>query len=84
MMALALQVVFTAVIDFLFLSACASKNFLRKMEQIFMCVCCQELAFQPITTICSHNVCKVRPLSTAPRRGGLGRALTSPPSPSSP
>ncbi|XP_061590078.1 E3 ubiquitin-protein ligase UHRF2-like [Cololabis saira] len=33
-------------------------NFLRKMEQIFMCVCCQELAFQPITTICTHNVCK--------------------------
>ncbi|XP_030006305.1 E3 ubiquitin-protein ligase UHRF2 [Sphaeramia orbicularis] len=33
-------------------------NFLRKMEQIFMCVCCQELAFQPITTACSHNVCK--------------------------
>ncbi|KAF3702019.1 E3 ubiquitin-protein ligase UHRF2 [Channa argus] len=33
-------------------------NFLRKMEQIFMCVCCQELAFQPITTICLHNVCK--------------------------
>ena len=29
------------------------------MEQIFMCVCCQELAFQPITTACSHNVCKV-------------------------
>ncbi|XP_011603223.1 E3 ubiquitin-protein ligase UHRF2 isoform X1 [Takifugu rubripes] len=33
-------------------------NFLRKMEQTFMCVCCQELAFQPITTICTHNVCK--------------------------
>ncbi|XP_054467837.1 E3 ubiquitin-protein ligase UHRF2-like [Anoplopoma fimbria] len=33
-------------------------NFLQKMEQIFMCVCCQELAFQPITTACSHNVCK--------------------------
>uniref|UniRef100_A0A672J606 E3 ubiquitin-protein ligase UHRF n=1 Tax=Salarias fasciatus TaxID=181472 RepID=A0A672J606_SALFA len=33
-------------------------NFLRKMEQIFMCVCCQELAFQPVTTACSHNVCK--------------------------
>uniref|UniRef100_A0A3Q3JH40 E3 ubiquitin-protein ligase UHRF n=1 Tax=Monopterus albus TaxID=43700 RepID=A0A3Q3JH40_MONAL len=33
-------------------------NFLRKMEQIFMCVCCQELAFQPITTVCLHNVCK--------------------------
>lgn len=35
------------------------KNFLQKMEQIFMCVCCQELAFQPVTTLCSHNVCKV-------------------------
>ncbi|XP_062268939.1 E3 ubiquitin-protein ligase UHRF2-like [Platichthys flesus] len=33
-------------------------NFLRKMEQIFMCVCCQELAYQPVTTACSHNVCK--------------------------
>uniref|UniRef100_A0A667Y6V7 E3 ubiquitin-protein ligase UHRF n=1 Tax=Myripristis murdjan TaxID=586833 RepID=A0A667Y6V7_9TELE len=33
-------------------------NFLRKVEQLFMCVCCQELAYQPITTICSHNVCK--------------------------
>ncbi|XP_071770943.2 E3 ubiquitin-protein ligase UHRF2 [Centroberyx gerrardi] len=33
-------------------------NFLRKVEQTFMCVCCQELAYQPITTICSHNVCK--------------------------
>uniref|UniRef100_A0A1A8LJ37 E3 ubiquitin-protein ligase UHRF n=1 Tax=Nothobranchius pienaari TaxID=704102 RepID=A0A1A8LJ37_9TELE len=33
-------------------------NFLQKMEQIFMCVCCQELVFQPITTVCSHNVCK--------------------------
>ncbi|XP_061888201.1 E3 ubiquitin-protein ligase UHRF2-like [Entelurus aequoreus] len=33
-------------------------NFLRKMEQIFMCVCCQELAYQPISTVCTHNVCK--------------------------
>ncbi|XP_046900715.1 E3 ubiquitin-protein ligase UHRF1-like isoform X2 [Hypomesus transpacificus] len=33
-------------------------NFLRKVEQTFMCVCCQELAFQPITTVCTHNVCK--------------------------
>lgn len=33
-------------------------NFLSKLEQTFMCVCCQELAFQPITTVCSHNVCK--------------------------
>lgn len=33
-------------------------NFLRKLEQTFLCLCCQELAFQPITTVCSHNVCK--------------------------
>lgn len=33
-------------------------NFLRKVEQIFMCVCCQELAFQPVTTVCLHTVCK--------------------------
>uniref|UniRef100_A0A9J7ZLT4 E3 ubiquitin-protein ligase UHRF n=1 Tax=Cyprinus carpio carpio TaxID=630221 RepID=A0A9J7ZLT4_CYPCA len=33
-------------------------NFLRKVEQLFMCVCCQELSFQPVTTECSHNVCK--------------------------
>ncbi|KAF7697013.1 E3 ubiquitin-protein ligase UHRF2-like isoform X2 [Silurus meridionalis] len=33
-------------------------NFLRKVEQIFMCVCCQELAYQPVTTPCQHNVCK--------------------------
>uniref|UniRef100_A0A8C6P6T7 E3 ubiquitin-protein ligase UHRF n=1 Tax=Nothobranchius furzeri TaxID=105023 RepID=A0A8C6P6T7_NOTFU len=36
----------------------STPNFLQKMEQIFMCVCCQELVFQPITTVCSHNVCK--------------------------
>lgn len=33
-------------------------NFLRKVEQLFMCVCCQELSFQPVTTECSHTVCK--------------------------
>lgn len=34
------------------------QNFLQKMEPLFMCVCCQELAFKPVTTACSHNVCK--------------------------
>ncbi|KAK0133176.1 E3 ubiquitin-protein ligase UHRF1 [Merluccius polli] len=33
-------------------------NFLCKVEQLFMCVCCQELAYHPVTTVCSHNVCK--------------------------
>ncbi|XP_075065423.1 E3 ubiquitin-protein ligase UHRF2 [Mixophyes fleayi] len=33
-------------------------NFLKKVEQTFMCVCCQELVYQPVTTACFHNVCK--------------------------
>ncbi|XP_045145267.1 E3 ubiquitin-protein ligase UHRF2 [Echinops telfairi] len=33
-------------------------NFLKKLEQSFMCVCCQELVHQPVTTECLHNVCK--------------------------
>ncbi|XP_051499340.1 E3 ubiquitin-protein ligase UHRF2 isoform X3 [Apus apus] len=34
------------------------QNFLKKLEQSFMCVCCQELVYQPVTTECLHNVCK--------------------------
>ncbi|XP_036187008.1 E3 ubiquitin-protein ligase UHRF2 isoform X4 [Myotis myotis] len=34
------------------------QNFLKKLEQSFMCVCCQELVYQPVTTDCLHNVCK--------------------------
>ncbi|XP_066036946.1 E3 ubiquitin-protein ligase UHRF2 isoform X4 [Chamaea fasciata] len=33
-------------------------NFLKKLEQSFMCVCCQELVYQPVTTECLHNLCK--------------------------
>ncbi|XP_018419560.1 PREDICTED: E3 ubiquitin-protein ligase UHRF2 [Nanorana parkeri] len=33
-------------------------NFLKKVEETFMCVCCQELVYQPVTTACLHNVCK--------------------------
>lgn len=33
-------------------------NFLRRVEQTFMCICCQELVYQPVTTECLHNVCK--------------------------
>ncbi|XP_054842493.1 E3 ubiquitin-protein ligase UHRF2 isoform X2 [Eublepharis macularius] len=33
-------------------------KFLKKLEQSFMCVCCQELVYQPVTTECLHNVCK--------------------------
>lgn len=33
--------------------------FLDKVMEIFMCVCCQEMADKPITLSCKHNVCKV-------------------------
>lgn len=33
-------------------------KFLKNVEQAFMCVCCQELVYQPVTTACLHNVCK--------------------------
>ncbi|XP_017702724.1 PREDICTED: E3 ubiquitin-protein ligase UHRF1 isoform X4 [Rhinopithecus bieti] len=32
--------------------------FLSKVEETFQCICCQELVFRPITTVCQHNVCK--------------------------
>ncbi|KAG2466746.1 UHRF2 ligase, partial [Polypterus senegalus] len=58
-------------------------NFLRKVEQIFMCVCCQELVFQPVTTECLHNVCKDREPGIRGKRGtpkGPG-GLVPPPDP---
>uniref|UniRef100_A0A4W3JX08 E3 ubiquitin-protein ligase UHRF n=1 Tax=Callorhinchus milii TaxID=7868 RepID=A0A4W3JX08_CALMI len=33
-------------------------KFLLKLEETFLCICCQEVVFQPITTDCQHNVCK--------------------------
>ncbi|XP_046382805.1 E3 ubiquitin-protein ligase UHRF1-like [Ischnura elegans] len=32
--------------------------FLAKVAEIFTCICCQELLFEPITTECLHNMCK--------------------------
>uniref|UniRef100_G1PAY9 E3 ubiquitin-protein ligase UHRF n=1 Tax=Myotis lucifugus TaxID=59463 RepID=G1PAY9_MYOLU len=34
------------------------QKFLNKVEETFQCICCQELVFRPITTVCQHNVCK--------------------------
>uniref|UniRef100_A0A8C8ZZP3 E3 ubiquitin-protein ligase UHRF n=1 Tax=Prolemur simus TaxID=1328070 RepID=A0A8C8ZZP3_PROSS len=34
------------------------QTFLSKVEEAFQCICCQELVFRPITTVCQHNVCK--------------------------
>ncbi|XP_044258582.1 E3 ubiquitin-protein ligase UHRF1-like [Tribolium madens] len=33
-------------------------KFLNKVEELFICVCCQEIVFEPITMSCKHNVCK--------------------------
>nr|CAH7757329.1 unnamed protein product [Callosobruchus chinensis] len=33
-------------------------SFLQKVEQTFMCVCCQEVVYMPVTTECKHNICK--------------------------
>lgn len=33
-------------------------KFLNKVEESFMCICCQEIVYKPITTDCKHNICK--------------------------
>ncbi|XP_037679986.1 E3 ubiquitin-protein ligase UHRF1 [Choloepus didactylus] len=33
-------------------------RFLSAVEEMFQCICCQELVFRPVTTVCQHNVCK--------------------------
>lgn len=35
------------------------QSFLSKVEDQFMCVCCQEIVFKPVSTPCKHNICKV-------------------------
>ncbi|XP_015367414.1 PREDICTED: E3 ubiquitin-protein ligase UHRF1-like [Diuraphis noxia] len=34
------------------------KAFLDRVEEMFSCICCQEIVYEPITTECSHNICK--------------------------
>ncbi|KAL4236714.1 ubiquitin-like with PHD and RING finger domains 2 [Mactra antiquata] len=34
------------------------QKFLQKVEELFACICCQDLVFKPVTTECRHNVCK--------------------------
>jgi len=35
-----------------------AKKFLEKVTDLFQCICCQEIVYQPITTECAHNLCK--------------------------
>lgn len=30
-----------------------------KVEELFLCICCQDLVCKPITLTCTHNICKV-------------------------
>lgn len=32
--------------------------FLDRVQEVFTCVCCQELACRPVTTPCGHSICK--------------------------
>lgn len=34
------------------------QQFLDRVQELFTCVCCQELAHLPITTPCRHNLCQ--------------------------
>ena len=33
-------------------------RFLQDIEEKFVCICCQEVVFQPITVACGHSTCK--------------------------
>ena len=34
-------------------------SFLQIVEETFMCICCQEVVYQPVTATCGHSICKV-------------------------
>eukprot|EP00794_Sanderia_malayensis_P007068 gene7068-7863_t len=38
--------------------AISFKGFLEAVTDRFMCLCCQEIVFKPITTKCGHNTCQ--------------------------
>lgn len=55
------------------------QKFLSRVEETFQCICCQELVFRPVTTVCQHNVCKVRAGAGAgPRLGSRTLPLPAP------
>lgn len=34
------------------------KAFLEKVEELFLCICCQDVVCKPVTLQCTHNICK--------------------------
>jgi len=47
--------------------------FLAQLQEIFSCICCQDLVYQPVTLECSHNFCKVSSLHRLLTRASHGR-----------
>lgn len=35
-----------------------SQAFLTQVQELFSCICCQDLVYHPVTTECKHNFCK--------------------------
>lgn len=35
-----------------------TQKFVRRVEEVFNCVCCQEVVYKPVTTLCKHNICQ--------------------------
>ena len=35
------------------------EDFLKRVEETFLCICCQDLVYLPVSTVCKHYVCKV-------------------------
>ncbi|XP_068081324.1 E3 ubiquitin-protein ligase UHRF1 [Anabrus simplex] len=34
------------------------QKFISSVSETFMCICCQELVYEPVTTDCNHNFCR--------------------------
>ncbi|XP_021356809.1 E3 ubiquitin-protein ligase UHRF1-like [Mizuhopecten yessoensis] len=44
--------------DAMLLTKEGGQKFLGKVEELFNCICCQEVVFKPVTTVCNHTICK--------------------------
>ncbi len=42
-----------------FFVSLSQAGLLSRIQEIFNCIVCQEVVYQPVTTTCSHNICKL-------------------------
>ncbi|TRZ03334.1 hypothetical protein DNTS_027491 [Danionella cerebrum] len=49
-------------------------RFINKVEEVFLCICCQEVVYQPITTECQHNICRAEVYTCPACRYDLGKS----------